>query len=94
MNATVDLRTTLGWRLSSHARTTTRDRAVPIADVLTVIADPEVTYTAYDYGPGRHVYQRGDLAVVVAPDTQEVITVLWRRQEQWTDAEFAARESH
>lgn len=88
MTATqVDLRSTLGWRLSSHARQAARDRGVSVHDVLMVIAAPEITHTAWDYAHGRIVYKRGDLAVVGAPDTRTVITVLWSTDQPWTDEE-------
>ena len=93
MGGEVDVRTTLGWRLCPHARTAARLRAVPIREVLSVVAAPEVTYSAFDYGPGRHVFQRADLAVVTIPKQQLIITVLWRHQEQWTNQEFAARKA-
>jgi hypothetical protein len=63
----------------THAHLSGRD------DVLLAVADPEVTYNAYDYGPGRFVNQRGHLAVVVAPSTRTVITVLLRSDDDWND---------
>lgn len=89
-SGSVDLRRTFGWRLCAHARDAAGRRAVPLAQVLTVVADPDVTYSAFDYGSGRFVYQRDDLGVVVVPATRTVVTVRWRH-EQWTDEEFAAR---
>lgn len=91
MSANVDLHSTLGWSLCDHARTKARLRAVSIRSVLEVIAAPEVTYSAFDYGPGRFVFQRGDLAIVVVPERLTVVTVLWRHDGQWTDEEFAQR---
>ncbi len=93
MSAVVDIRSTLGWRLCPHARTAARHRQVARRDILTVVADPEVTYTAYDYGPGRRVFQRGDLAVVTVPEKKVIVTILWRQQAQWTDQEFATRQA-
>ena len=93
MSGQIDVRTTLGWRLCPHARTAARIRAVPIREVLEVVAAPEITYSAFDYSPGRYVYQRADLAVVAIPEQQLIITILWRRQGQWTDQEFAARKA-
>jgi hypothetical protein len=92
-DAVIDLRATLGWRLSAHARTKARARSVSVREVLEVVAAPDVTYTAFSYGPGRYVYQRGELAVVVLPASRIVVTVLWRHDGHWTDDEFASRHA-
>ncbi|NMR19180.1 hypothetical protein [Cellulomonas fimi] len=91
MTAVADIRSTVGWSLCPHARQKARIRGVSVRSILEVIAAPEVTYSAFDYGHGRFVYQRGDLAIVVIPERRTVVTVLWRRGEQWTDEEFAQR---
>jgi len=88
MSAPVDLRRTYGWRLCSHARQCAAERAVTVRDILEVVADPQITRTATDYGEGRFVYTRGDLSVVVAPAARVVITVLWHTHDAWTSEEF------
>lgn len=75
----------LGWRLSKHARSTLMARGFTKRDVLLACVAPEVTYTAYDYGEGRAVHQRGHVAAVVHEPTRTVITVLLRRTDQWDD---------
>jgi hypothetical protein len=91
MSALIDLRGTHGWRLCAHARRCAADRAVPVRTVLEVVADPQVTRSANDYGEGRFIYTRGDISVVVAPATRVVITVLWHTYDVWTTEEFRAR---
>jgi len=88
MSAPVDLRRTYGWRLCNHARKAAAERGVTVREVLSVVADHDVRYTAYDYGPGRFVYNRGELSIVVAEASRVVITVLWHNLDQWTSAQF------
>jgi hypothetical protein len=85
-----DLRSTLGWRLCTHARDRAREREVSVREVLEVIASPDVVDAALDWGPGRYVYRRRDLAVVVVPATKWIITILWNNPARWTDEEFRA----
>lgn len=91
--APIDPKPSAAWHLSAHARTKARARAVSAREVLEVIAAPDITYTAFTYGPGRYVYQRGEIGVVVVPKTRIVITVLWRHDGQWSDDEFANRHT-
>lgn len=86
-----DLRTTLGWRLSSHARQAATRRGFAITDVLLAAASPDVRYTSYLYGQDREVRIRGDLAVAVHVPTQTVITVLWHHGTEWTDEQSRCR---
>ncbi len=92
-DARIDLKATYGWRLCNHARSKAEARSVSAREVLEVIASPDVTYTAFSYGPGRYVYQRGELGVVVVPAIKIIVTVLWRHEGQWTDDEFANRHA-
>lgn len=91
MSAPIDLRGTYGWRLCAHARRCAFERAVPVRTVLEVVADPQITRSANDYGEGRFVYTRGDISVVVAPAARVVITVLWHTYDGWTNEEFRNR---
>ncbi len=91
MPEVIDLRTTFGWTLTVHARAAARRRAVPVTQILEVIATPDSTYVPCGYGPGRIVYKRGEIAVVGAPQAKKVITVLWNIAGEWTDEEFARR---
>lgn len=87
----MDLTKTLGWRLTSHARTNCIRRGVTTAEALTTAAAPEITYDQFDHGPGRQIRQRGDLAVVTVPEEQLILTVLSRQQNPWTDELFRGR---
>ncbi len=78
------------WRLTAHCRETATRRGVTLEQVLAVVEKPEITYTQDDHGHGRQMRQRGRLAVVVAPETRTVITVLLRAPHQWTDEEARA----
>jgi len=81
------LEATIGWRLTPHAREVAMARGFGIEQVLLACIDPVITYTAYDYGPGRHVHQRDLVSVVVNPEARIVITVLLRACDDWTDAD-------
>ena len=84
-----------GWRLSDHARRRIAERGFAIADVVMACNEPEQTYTSYQYGPDRWVYQRGHVALAVSPASRTVITVLLRAVDNWDDgdARRANRES-
>jgi hypothetical protein len=79
------LAATLGWRLSRHAREKAASRDFTVREVLLAAADPRVRYSQNDYGPGRWMHQRGDVAAVVNIDSMTIVTVLWRHGETWTD---------
>ncbi|WP_454728193.1 hypothetical protein [Cellulosimicrobium protaetiae] len=89
----IDLKATYGWRLCPHARSKAATRSVSAREVLEVVAAPDLTYTAFSDGPGRYVYQRGELGIVVVPAIKIIVTVLWRHEGQWTDDEFANRHA-
>ena len=79
------------WRLSHHAQIRLIEMDLEPAAVYEVLSDPEVRYSQSRYGPDNELWQRGDLSVAVNARTGVVITVLWRRTEQWTRDEFRAR---
>lgn len=91
--APIDPKPSAAWHLSAHARTKAQVRAVSVREVVETIAAPDVTYTSFTYGPGRYAYHRGELGVVVVPETGIVVTVLWRRSGYRTDDEFANRQT-
>jgi len=93
VNEISDLRATYGWRLCLHARDVARARGVGAREVLEAIQQPEIVHTAFNYGPDRYVYKRRDLAVVVAPASKVVITVLWNTPTNWTNEEFCLARS-
>ncbi len=82
------------WHFSPHAREHIDSRGFdPHRVVATCEGGPQITVTAYNYGPGRVRFVAGDLVVIaVPPQTRQVITVLLRSQEQWDD-EDARRAS-
>jgi hypothetical protein len=81
------LQSTLGWRLTRHARTAAGSRGFTIAEVLMAAAEPDLRYTSYSYGEGREVRCLGTVCAVVHAPTQTVLTVLWHHREAWTDEE-------
>ena len=81
----------IGWRMSRHAQQMCRVRGISVLEVLLTVVDYEQSYTCENYGRGRQVRQRGELAVVVAPENLVVITVLLRRQSSWTDEDARSR---
>jgi hypothetical protein len=53
--------------------------------VLLAAAQPDVSYTSYNYGDDREVHIRGDVAAVVHAASMTVITVLWHTRDEWDD---------
>ncbi len=84
---TTDLSGTLGWKIGPHARSAARNRGVSRSQILSVIADPELSYP----DRGRRVFTKGRLALVVVPEEQFVVTVLLTGESRWDDQ--AAREA-
>lgn len=73
------------WVFTHHMRVRATQRNIDLAQIEGAITNPEITYAQPNYGPDRAIYQRGDLAVVVAPTTRTVITVLFHTPDNWTD---------
>jgi hypothetical protein len=90
MNPASDLTQTLGWRVTEHARTAATRRGFAMQDVLLAAAVPDLTYTQEDYGMGRAVHRRDNIAVAVHAPTRTVITVLLNSIEEWDDADCRA----
>lgn len=80
------------WRLSHHAQVRLIEMELEPAAVWEVLSKPEVTYEQHRYGPDNELWQKGDLAVAVNARTGVVITVLWRRSEEWTREQFRDRD--
>jgi hypothetical protein len=79
------MQSTLGWRLTRHARAAAAARGFGIAEVLMAAAEPDLRYTSYSYGEGREVRCLGTVCAVVHAPSKTVLTVLWRHDEAWTD---------
>lgn len=79
------------WRLTRHAREAARRRGFEIGDVLRAATEPSTSYPSEQYGEGRYVHIRGDIAVPVHRDSLTVITVLWRKDAPWDDEEVRCR---
>lgn len=63
------------------------EREISTADAHLSIVDPEQTYSGYSYGELRTTFQRGDIAVVVAPARRTIVTVLYRLEHEWRSAD-------
>ncbi len=87
MSTTINLAQTLGWRVAAHARAAAIRRGFAMQDVLLAATAPELTYSQENYGPGRAMHHRGDLAVAVHSPTRTVITVLLSSAAEWDDAD-------
>jgi len=74
-----------GWRFSCHAREHIDARAFDPHEVVAACVAPEITATAYDYGPGRVRYMRGNLVVIAVPESRQIVTALLRSYDQWDD---------
>jgi len=75
-----------------HAQRAMNDRSVTHAEVELAVTRPESTYRGSGNRPDVKVFQRGNLGVVVKPETDGylVITVLWRTTEDWTSEKMAS----
>lgn len=73
--------------LTGYARKRMLERDVTFHEVEETLARPEIVEPDKD---GRRKFKRGELCIVVADerDRLTVITVLWRRQHQWSSDEM------
>lgn len=70
---------------TNHARDVMRDRGVTYSDVMVTIREPQIVEP---HDGARRFIRHGLVAVV--SDDGAVITLLWRRREQWTSAQMRA----
>lgn len=80
------------WSFTHHARKRMREMALTEKDVVLALIDPEVDYVSSDYGEHRRMAQRGDLAVAYDEKDEKIITVLWRKTEEWTRDEYREKK--
>ena len=73
-----------GLRFTKHALHRMEEMGLTGDEVRLVVADSELSYTQNNYDNDGRVFQREGLAVVTDKDVTVVITVLYRKQEQWT----------
>lgn len=70
------------WLFSPHAVGRTTEMALPVAEVLAALNNPECSYPGRPSPAGdTRVAVAGRVAVVYAPDGNVVITVLWAGRE-------------
>lgn len=76
---------------SRHARESMAARRVTFAEVKDVIRNYEIG----EPHDGARRYVKGDLVAVVRewPNAKMVLTVLWRRPEQWTSEEMVEQRA-
>ncbi|UCN13609.1 hypothetical protein LFM56_11905 [Cellulomonas iranensis] len=74
-----------GWRFSPHARASLDARGFDPHQVVATCEAPEITVTAYNYGPGRIRFIARGLVVIAVPGTRQIVTALLRSHEQWDD---------
>lgn len=77
-----------------HACQRGRQMRLTPEEILQVVLDPEVDYEdhqARGRGKNARVAQRGDLAVPYDAETHRVITVLYRRADQWDRDQVTAQ---
>jgi hypothetical protein len=79
-----------GWRFCAHARENVDARGFWPLDVVDACESPEMTATAFNYGPDRWRYVRGHLVVIVNRTNRTVITVLLRSEDEWNDGDARA----
>lgn len=66
-----DLRPTLGWRLTSHAKQQATNRGITVSEVLAAVAGCEAQYPGRG---GRTVLCRGTVIAVVDHASRSVVT--------------------
>lgn len=73
-----------------HAQQTMAARGVSREEVEQTLARPEITYRGNSDNDAALIYQRGTMGVVAVPGRGGlvVITVLWRRVEDWSSDEM------
>lgn len=70
--------------LTPHAAGRAYELGFSWQEVAGAVSAPEQSYPCHRaYGPRRRLYQRDDVAVVLAEDTREIVTVLLRRPDRW-----------
>jgi hypothetical protein len=68
--------------ITEHAKRRRKQMGVTEAAIAQAVIDPELSYPSPpDHPPGRTLYQRGPIVVVVENATNEIVTVLWHRKE-------------
>lgn len=83
----IDLKRTVGWTISRHAKEAAARRGVRPRLILECIAEPELSY------PDRaeqEIVTRGRLALVIDRLNRVVVTVLVTGTDAWTDADARA----
>ena len=81
-----------------HALEVMADRGVTWPEVAAIVRHPQVTYTQHTYAgrpvSNQSIYQRGELAAVVAETEHSlvVVTVLLRSTQQWTNSDARNRK--
>jgi hypothetical protein len=78
--------------IHAHAVEAIENRNVSLEDLADVLLRPEITEPSGD----RTRFVKGELVAVVAEDYRRpgryiVLTILWRKFHQWTDAEMRNR---
>lgn len=83
-------RSTRYW-LTRHAREAAAKRAIPVREALLAATAPQESYSQWYRGANREFRVRGETAVVVDTSNGAIITVLWNREERWTDEQAVNR---
>ena len=66
------------WTFTRHARDGVDARSFDPHEVVSACELPDISCTAYAYGPGMFRYVRGHLVVIAVPETQRIVTALLR----------------
>jgi hypothetical protein len=91
MSGSAELQSSIGWRLTGHARDAVKRRGFLLRDVLLAAVAPDLAYSQENHGPGRAIHRRGSLAVAVHVPTRTIITVLLNSPYEWDDETCMAR---
>ena len=78
-----DIEKLKGIRLTRHALSRMLELKVEPVDVLLCVARAEQSWQQLRNQRLQSVLQRGDIAVVMEPNTKTVITILLRTEEDW-----------
>ena len=70
------------YKPTAHAEQRRLEMGLGTKPIKRAINDPEVIYPGgWNHEPGRTLYARDNIAVILSDETGEVITILWRGVE-------------
>jgi hypothetical protein len=72
------------WTFTKHALGRALDRLVKPEEIRACLENPELVYAQGGQYKGRSIRQAGRVALVVAPDSKTVLSVVFKQPADWT----------